>query len=98
MAFEKRFLAQEDIAKNKDEKRGVGEAKIIVSRSHPGPVKANLEVLSQQKYNSKLIFYSLQGALGTGISITNAGGAGFKAWEVVKVSRGTLLGPKLLNQ
>ena len=36
---------QEDIAANKDEKRGVGEAKIIVSRSHPGPVKANLEVL-----------------------------------------------------
>ena len=36
---------QEDIAKNKDEKRGVGEAKIIVSRSHPGPVKTNLEVL-----------------------------------------------------
>jgi len=58
---------QEDISKNKDEKRGVGEAKIIVSRSHPGPVKANLE-----------------GALGTGIAITNAGGAGFKAWEVVK--------------
>ena len=39
------FLLQEDIAANKDEKRGVGEAKIIVSRSHPGPVKANLEVL-----------------------------------------------------
>ena len=38
-------LSQEDIAANKDEKRGVGEAKIIVSRSHPGPVKANLEVL-----------------------------------------------------
>ena len=36
---------QEDIAANKDEKRGVGEAKIIVSRSHPGPVKTNLEVL-----------------------------------------------------
>jgi len=58
---------QEDIAANKDEKRGVGEAKIIVSRSHPGPVKANLEA-----------------ALGKGIEITNAGGAGFKAWEVVK--------------
>ena len=27
----------------------------------------------------------LQGALGSGITITNAGGAGFKAWEVVKV-------------
>ena len=27
-----------------------------------------------------------QGALGAGIAITNAGGAGFKAWEVVKVS------------
>ena len=39
------FLLQEDIAANKDEKRGVGESKIIVSRSHPGPVKANLEVL-----------------------------------------------------
>ena len=38
-------LLQEDIAANKDEKRGVGEAKIIVSRSHPGPVKTNLEVL-----------------------------------------------------
>ena len=48
MAFSsKELLAQDDIAKNKDEKRGVGEAKIIVSRSHPGPVKANLEVLAK---------------------------------------------------
>ena len=47
MVFEKDFIEQEDIAKNKDEKRGVGEAKIIVSRSHPGPVKANLEVLEK---------------------------------------------------
>ena len=48
MPFAKYFLAQDDIAKNKDEKRGVSEAKIIVSRSHPGPVKANLEVLAKQ--------------------------------------------------
>ena len=48
MPFAKYFLVQDDIAKNKDEKRGVGEAKIIVSRSHPGPVKANLEVLAKQ--------------------------------------------------
>ena len=47
--FEKDSLAQEDIAQNKDEKRGLAEAKIIVSRSHPGPVKANLEVLSKLK-------------------------------------------------
>ena len=40
---------QDDVAKNKDEKRGVGEAKIIVSRSHPGPVKANLEVFENCK-------------------------------------------------
>ena len=37
------------VAKNKDEKRGVGEAKIIVSRSHPRPVKANLEVFENCK-------------------------------------------------
>ena len=29
----------------------------------------------------------VQAALGTGIEITNAGGAGFKAWEVVKVGK-----------
>ena len=29
----------------------------------------------------------VQAALGTGIEITNAGGAGFKAWEVVKVAK-----------
>ena len=47
MSFAK-YFPQDDIAQNKDEKRGVGEAKIIVSRSHPGPVKANLEVLAKQ--------------------------------------------------
>ena len=30
---------------------------------------------------------SAQAALGKGIEITNAGGAGFKAWEVVKVGK-----------
>ena len=32
-----------------------------------------------------MILVHLQGALGTGINITNAGGAGFKSWEVIKV-------------
>merc|ERR1711971_529139 len=72
---------QEDISKNKDEKRGVGEAKIIVSRSHPGPVKANLE-----------------GALGAGIAITNAGGAGFKAWEVIKGNQDAYIHTTLIKK
>ena len=62
MVFEKDSIEQEDIAKNKDEKRRVGEAKIIVSRSHPGPVKANLEVLEKHLGfcldNFDLLFYS----------------------------------------
>ena len=34
----------------------------------------------------RVVLICLQGALGAGIAITNAGGAGFKAWEVIKVS------------
>lgn len=61
---------QEEFAANKDLKRGVEKARVIVSRSHPGPVRANLET-----------------ALGKGINITNAGGAGYKAMEVVRGSQ-----------
>jgi len=45
----------------------VTKARIIVSRSHPGEVKKQLEA-----------------AMGLGINITHAGGAGFKSWEVIK--------------
>lgn len=57
---------QDDIMSG-DTGRGIDKARVIVSRSHPGEVKENLNT-----------------ALGSGINITNAGGAGFKAWEVIK--------------
>lgn len=58
---------QDELALGEGKGRDVASARVIVSRSHPGPVKENLKA-----------------ALGPAINITNAGGAGYKAWEVIK--------------